>query len=108
MTQEHLVVVAIAAAQAGKEEELKSRLEGVATASWDEPGVVSYAVHDLREHPGSFMMVEVYTSQAGFDAHLETPHVKALIADLGSLVEGELVVHQGTATDFSRGPKGVL
>ena len=108
MTQEHLVVVAIATAQAGKEAELKSRLEGVATASWDEPGVVTYAVHDLRDHPGSFMMVEVYASQAAFDAHLETAHVKALIADLGSLVEGELVVHQGTATDFSAGPKGAL
>ena len=108
MTQEHLVVVAIATAQAGQEAELKSRLEAVATASWDEPGVVTYAVHDLRDHPGSFMMVEVYASQAAFDAHLETAHVKALIADLGSLVEGELVVHQGTATDFSAGSKGAL
>jgi len=31
-----------------------------------------------------------------------------LIADLGSLVEGELVVHQGTASDFSAGSKGAL
>lgn len=108
MTQKHLVVVAIATAQAGKESELKSRLEGVAVASWDEPGVVTYAVHDLVDQPGSFMMVEVYASQAAFDAHLETEHVKALIADLGSLVEGELVVHQGVATDFSAGTKGSL
>jgi len=108
MTQEHLVVVAIAAAQAGKEAELKSRLEGVATASWDEPGVVTYAVHDLVDQPGSFMMVEVYASQAAFDAHLDTEHVKALIADLASLVEGELVVHQGRAAEFSAGSKGSL
>ena len=54
------------------------------------------------------MMVEVYASQAAFDAHLETEHVKALIADLGSLVEGELAVHQGRATDFSHGSKGSL
>lgn len=108
MTSTHLVVVAIATAQAGKETELKSRLDGVATASWDEPGVVTYAVHDLVDQPGSFMMVEVYASQAAFGAHLETDHVKALIADLGTLVEGELVVHQGHATDFSDGPKGLL
>jgi len=108
MTQEHLVVVAIATAQAGKEAELKSRLEGVATESWDEQGVVTYAVHDLVDQPGSFMMVEVYASQAAFDAHLETEHVKALIADLGSLVEGELVVHQGRAAEFSAGSKGSL
>ena len=108
MTTEHLVVVAIATAQSGKEAELKSRLDGVATASWDEPGVVTYAVHDILGQPGSFMMVEVYASQAALDAHLETEHVKALIADLGSLVEGELAVHQGRATDFSHGSKGSL
>lgn len=108
MASEHLVVVAIATARAGQEAELKSRLEGVATASWDEQGVVTYAVHDLVDQPGSFMMVEVYASQEAFDAHLETPHVKALIADLDSLVQGELVVHQGRATDFSQGSKGSL
>jgi quinol monooxygenase YgiN len=54
------------------------------------------------------MMVEVYASQAAFDAHLDTEHVKALIADLGSLVEGELVVHQGRAAEFSAGSKGSL
>lgn len=108
MAQEHLVVVAVAKAQSGKEEELGSRLEGVARASWLEPGVVSYAVHDLVDSSGEFMMVEVYQDQAAFDAHLEADHVKALVADLGSLVEGDLVVHQGTASAFSEGQKGVL
>ena len=108
MSSNHLVVVATAKAQLGQEDELKSRLEGVAKASWDEPGVVTYAVHDLVDKPGEFMMVEVYASREAFDAHLETDHVKRLIADLGDLVEGELVVHQGTATGFSEGPKGAL
>lgn len=108
MAQEHLVVVAVAKAQSGKEEELGSRLEDVARASWLEPGVVSYAVHDLVDSSGEFMMVEVYQNRAAFDAHLGTDHVKALIADLGSLVEGDLVVHQGTASAFSEGQKGVL
>jgi quinol monooxygenase YgiN len=108
MTEQHLVVVAIARAQAGKEEELGLRLEGVARASWGEPGVVTYAVHNLTQSPGEFMMVEVYRDQAAFDSHLETDHVKALIGDLGALVEGDLVVHQGRAAAFSDGQKGSL
>lgn len=108
MSSEHLVVVAVATAKAGQEAQLKDRLEGVARASWEEPGVVTYAVHDLVDRPGEFMMVEVYASREAFDAHLETSHVKSLIADLENLVEGELVVHQALAADFSSGSKGSL
>jgi quinol monooxygenase YgiN len=54
------------------------------------------------------MLVEVYEDQAAFDSHLETSHVKAFLADVGSLVEGELVVYEATAAPFSEGPKGVL
>lgn len=108
MSQEKLIVVAIATAKAGQEAELKSRLEGVATASWDEPGVVTYAVHDMVDSSNQFMMVEVYESDAAFQAHLDTAHVKALIADLPSLVEGELIVYQGRASSFSSGSKGAL
>lgn len=108
MAHEHYVVVAVAKAQAGKEEALSHRLEGVARASWEEPGVVSYAVHDLVDSSGEFMMVEVYQDRVAFDAHLETDHVKALLADLGSLVDGDLVVYQANASLFSEGKKGVL
>lgn len=102
------VVVAVAKAKAGHENELKSRIEGVAKASWEEPGVISYAVHDVQDQPGSFMMVEVYASDQAFQDHLETEHVKALIADLPGMVEGELLVYQGKASGFSAGPKGSL
>lgn len=102
------VVVAVAKAQAGKEEELRGRLEGVARASWEEPGVVSYAVHDVADAPGTFMMVEVYASDAAFDDHLETEHVKALLADMPSMADGDLTVFQGHPSAFAEGPKGLL
>lgn len=101
-------VVAVVTAQSGKETELKARLEGVARESWEEPGVISYAVHDLADSPGSFMMVEVYESDAAFDAHLETPHVKALLEDMPGLADGELTVFQGHPAGFAEGPKGRL
>lgn len=102
------VVVAVAKAQSGKEEELKSRLEGVARASWDEPGVVSYAVHDVADAPGSYMMVEVYASDQAFDDHLATDHVKALLEDMPSMSDGDLTVFQGHPASFANGPKGLL
>jgi len=103
-----MVESATAKAQVGQEDELKSRLEGVAKALWEDPDVVTYAVHDFADKPGEVIMGEVYVSREAFDAHLETNHVKRLIADLGDLVEGELVVHQGTTASFSAGPKGAL
>jgi quinol monooxygenase YgiN len=108
MSNERLVVVAIATAKPGQEAELKSRLEGVAKASWSEPGVVTYAVHDMVEASNQFMMVEVYASDAAFQSHLETDHVKALIADLPLLVLGDLIVYQGRASSFSNGAKSAL
>ena len=108
MENKQLVLVAIARPQKGKESELKTRLEGVARASWEEPGVVTYAVHDLVDTRGGLMLVEVYQNQAAFDSHLETAHVRAFLADAGSLLEGELVVYEATAAPFSEGPKGVL
>ena len=92
MENKQLVLVAIARPQKGKESEVKTRLEGVARASWEEPGVVTYAVHDLVDTRGGLMLVEVYQNQAAFDSHLETAHVRAFLADAGSLLEGELVV----------------
>jgi quinol monooxygenase YgiN len=108
MSNEKLVVVAIATAKTGQEAELKSRLEGVAKASWTEPGVVTYAVHDMVEASNQFMMVEVYASDAAFQSHLETDHVRALIADLPLLVQGDLIVYQGRASSFSNGSKSAL
>lgn len=108
MTNQHRVAVAVATAKAGHEAELKSRLEDVAKASWDEVGVLTYAVHDVIDQPGQFMMVEVYSSDQAFEDHLATDYVKALIADLSEMVEGELIVHQGKAGAFSAGAKGAL
>jgi len=106
MSDQKRIVVAVARARSGKEQELKAHLEGVARASWDESGVVTYAVHQIVDSPGEFMMVEVYASDAAFEDHLATDHVASILADMPDLIEGELLVYQGHAADFSAGPKG--
>ena len=108
MASHHRVVVAVAKAQPGKEDELGRRIQHVAEQSWLEPGVVSYAVHQIADEPGQFMMVEVYASDDAFQDHLDTEHVKALIGDLPGLVDGDLIVYQGHPTDYSAEPKGIL
>ena len=108
MNTEHKVVVAIATSREVQAQALASRLEEVATASWGEDGVVSHAVHTLPDTPASLMMVEVYSSEQAFQDHLSTEHVVAFIADLPTLVEGDLLVYQGAPEHYSSGLKGLL
>lgn len=90
-----MIVTAIFKAKPGKEEELRGELHAGATASWQEPGVRSYNVHEVIDQPGTFMNIEVYVDTAAFDSHLETPHVKAFIGKLNDLLAEELTVYQG-------------
>ena len=91
-----MIVTAIFEAKAGKADELRKQLHNGASASWQESGVKSYAVHELIDRPGVFMNIEVYESQAAFEAHLQTTHVKSFIAMLDDLLANPLTVYQGT------------
>jgi len=53
-------------------------------------------------------LVEVYASDAAFEAHLATAHVTAFIADWPDLVQRDLDVFEGRAADFATGEKGLL
>lgn len=92
-----MIVTAIFEAKPGKENELLSELHNGAFESWKEPGVISYAVHQLMDRHGVFMNIEVYQDEAAFKAHLETPHVKAFIGMLDDLLANPLQVFQGNA-----------
>jgi len=106
MNTEHKVVVAIAASREGQAQ--NSRRDWRVALPPGGRRVVSYAVHTLPDTPGSFMMVEVYSSEEAFQDHLSTEHVVAFIADLPTLVEVDLVVYQGAPEHYSSGLKGLL
>lgn len=99
------VVVAKATPKAGAAAELRSLLENGAKASWDEPGVLAYAIHDVKDEPGSLLLVEVYASEDAFQDHLETDHVKHVLSVLPDMLEGELLVIQGIPSGFAHHPK---
>jgi quinol monooxygenase YgiN len=92
-----MIVTAIFEARSGKSEELRKQLYDGATASWQEPGVKTYAVHELLDRPGVFMNIEVYENEAAFKSHLETPHVKSFLGMLDDLLANPLTVYQGVS-----------
>jgi quinol monooxygenase YgiN len=51
----------------------------------DEPGCRQFTVTVDREAPDRVVLFEVYDDDAAFDAHLETPHLKAFREDIEPL-----------------------
>ena len=92
-----MIVTAIFESKNGKAEELRNQLHNGASESWKEAGVLSYAVHELKDRPGVFMNIEVYKNEEAFASHLETPHVKAFLGMLDELLANPLTVYQGRA-----------
>jgi quinol monooxygenase YgiN len=52
----------------------------------DEPGCRQFTVTVDRERPDRVVLFEVYDDEAAFDAHLETPHLKAFRAGIEPLI----------------------
>ena len=78
MTETPIIINAHFQAAAGRESELEKTLYALVAPSRQEPGVLVYELHRDRERPGSFMFYEKFAGQAAFDAHLATPHIKAM------------------------------
>lgn len=85
-----LTVVATMRAKAGKEQELRAGLESVIEATRQEAGNVTYELYQGVDDPAVFTFYENWNSKADLDSHLQSPHMKAGLAGLPDLVEGEL------------------
>lgn len=81
-----MIVTALFKAKPGYENDLKKILHETAQASWQENGVRSYAVHQIKDEVGSFLNVEIYESKQAFETHLATNHVKTIIDALDHLL----------------------
>ncbi|MEV0170572.1 putative quinol monooxygenase [Streptomyces sp. NPDC050803] len=46
-----------------------------------EPANLAYEVHAEADAPGSFVLYEQYTDEAGFEAHKSAAHFKELIVE---------------------------
>lgn len=49
-------------------------------------GYLLYTLHRCSEIPGQYLVYERWASPEAMDAHLKTPHVRALLSKLDSLL----------------------
>ena len=77
--KDRLVVTAFWETKPGEEEAVAKILSRYAPQAREEPGVESFVIHRSRAEPAKFFFYEVFKNEAGFAAHQETEHFKALI-----------------------------
>lgn len=80
-----LTVIATFKARPGKEAELRAALTGLLSPTRKEAGCINYDVHVATDDPAKFLFHENWTSQAALDAHLQSPHIKALLPRVDEL-----------------------
>jgi len=80
-----LTVIATFQARPGKEADLRAALTGLLAPTRKETGCLNYDLHASPENPAKFLFHENWTSKAALDAHLQSPHVKALLPRVDEL-----------------------
>jgi len=87
-------VVATLKVQPGKAEEFEATFRELAPqVRSKEPGNKLYQCYKSRKDANTYVVMEVYESQAAIDAHREAPHVKALFPKLGACMAGAPDIH---------------
>jgi Uncharacterized conserved protein len=83
-----LTVFATFEARSGKEAELRAALIGLVAPTRKEAGCLSYDFHSASDNSAKFISYETWASKAQADAHLQSPHVVALLPRVGELCTG--------------------
>lgn len=92
MPEQTLTVLARVKAQADKLQQTEQTLTGLIAPTREEPGCISYALHQSNDDPCVFVFVEIWRSQADLDEHLQKPYLQAFIAAAGELLAEPLDV----------------
>ena len=71
--------------KAGQEREFERIMCIAVPKVREEPGNHAYIFHRSPHDPRVFMFYEEYADQAALDAHLESPHIKALLPRVDAL-----------------------
>ena len=81
-----LTVLAHVKAQPGKEPQVRQALLSLIGPSRKDAGCVNYDLHQAVGNPALFLFHENWASKELLDAHLQTPHVQAAMAQMVQLV----------------------
>jgi len=79
-----LTCVAIFEAAAGTENDVKAALTKLLTPTRQESGCISYNLHTDNATSTTFVFYETWHSEADFDQHLASDHVKQCLAQIES------------------------
>jgi quinol monooxygenase YgiN len=99
MTEQPLTVVARLQAKAERLKEVRTTLTSLIGPTREEPGCLSYVLHQSKDDPCCFLFVETWKSQADLDAHLQKPYLLALIAQAEEILSEPLDVTMWHAVD---------
>ena len=90
MSDTAVTVLATIKVKPGMEDRARTLLSNVVSPTRDEPGCVTYDLHQSTTDLTEFMFYEVWASVEALAAHSASPapHRAALRADLGALVAG--------------------
>jgi quinol monooxygenase YgiN len=82
-----VVVVGAFIVREGKESEAAEVFKGLVEPTHAEDGCILYALHQGNDDPRRFAFIEPWESKDAIGAHLESDHVKALLAKADDLFE---------------------
>lgn len=85
-------VVAEIQARPGRADELRTITRPLVDGVRGDPKNLVYFLQEDRARPGHFVFYEVFANEQDFNAHNETPYVKAWFARLAELAEGPVKV----------------
>lgn len=73
------VVAAWWKAKEGQEDTIAGVIEKMTPLSREEPACLFYQAHRSVEDPGLFFLYEQYVDEAGYEAHMATPHFEEYV-----------------------------
>jgi quinol monooxygenase YgiN len=93
---EQLTLIAIIRAKKGMGDELGRRLGALVAPTRAEPGNVNYDLHRSNDDPDVWVLYENWKTPSDLDAHFEYPYMKAVLATLPEVLDGEMDLRRCT------------
>jgi quinol monooxygenase YgiN len=87
-----VVVVGSFTAKPGKEDEALEAFRALVEPTHGEDGCILYALHQGSDDPAKLAFVERWASRELLGAHLESDHVRAILARAEELFDGADIV----------------
>lgn len=92
MSEQTVTVVARVKAKEDKAEQVEGILMDLIGPTREEPGCISYVLHQAKDDKRSFLFVENWASQMALDEHLQKPYLQAFVAKADELLAEPLDV----------------